>query len=263
MSDDKKYYYLKLKENFFDSSELIALESLQDGMLYSNILLKLYLRSLNRGGCLMLTDRIPYDTSILARVVRHPEGVVKEALKIFKELSLIEILDTGEIYMLDIQNYIGESSTEADRKRSYRLRIEQNKNGQMSGQMSHQMSRQKSTINRDRDKDKDIYIEDEKDTTTKNQSKKKKKFVPPTLEEVKAYVAERKSNVDAEYFFEYFDTGNWIDSQGKPVNNWKQKLISWERANKSKKPIPHSNVPEPLYKPPGKEYARLSALNVD
>lgn len=50
MSDNRKYYYLKLKENYFDDDSIILLESMQDGILYSNILLKLYLKSLKHGG---------------------------------------------------------------------------------------------------------------------------------------------------------------------------------------------------------------------
>ena len=46
MSDNRKYYYLKLKESYFDDDAIVLLESMQDGMLYSNILLKLYLKSL-------------------------------------------------------------------------------------------------------------------------------------------------------------------------------------------------------------------------
>ena len=42
MSDNRKYYYLKLKESYFDDDAIVLLESMQDGMLYSNILLKLY-----------------------------------------------------------------------------------------------------------------------------------------------------------------------------------------------------------------------------
>lgn len=48
MSDNKKYYYLRVKENFYDSDEMIILESMPDGFLYSNILIKLYLRSLKK-----------------------------------------------------------------------------------------------------------------------------------------------------------------------------------------------------------------------
>ena len=46
MADNRKYYYLKLKENFFDSDSIVLLEDMKDGILYSNILLKLYLKSL-------------------------------------------------------------------------------------------------------------------------------------------------------------------------------------------------------------------------
>ena len=50
MSDNRKYYYLKLKENYFDDDSIVLLESMPDGVLYSNILLKLYLKSLKHGG---------------------------------------------------------------------------------------------------------------------------------------------------------------------------------------------------------------------
>ena len=127
MSDNKKYYYLKLKENFFESDSMILLESMKDGYLYSNILMKLYLRSLKDNGRLMLNGTIPYNSQMLASVTRHQVGTLEKALDIFKELGLIEILDSGAIYMMDIQNFIGRSSTEADRQRKYYNRTESEK----------------------------------------------------------------------------------------------------------------------------------------
>ena len=127
MADNKKYYYLKLKENFFESDSMILLESMKDGYLYSNILMKLYLRSLKDNGRLMLNGTIPYNSQMLASVTRHQVGTLEKALDIFKELGLIEILDSGAIYMMDIQNFIGRSSTEADRQRKYYNRIESEK----------------------------------------------------------------------------------------------------------------------------------------
>lgn len=134
MADNKKYYYLKLKDNFFESDNIILLESMDDGYMYENILIKLYLKSLKDGGRLMLNRRIPYNARMIASVTRHQIGTVEKALEIFEQLELIEVLDNGTIYMLDIQNFIGESSTEADRKREYRARIEQEKElGQIEG----------------------------------------------------------------------------------------------------------------------------------
>lgn len=124
MADNKKYYYFRLTDSFFDSENMVILEAMPDGYLYSNILLKLYAKSLRGGGKLMLTERIPYSAAMLAKVTRHQVGTVEKALQIFQDLNLIEILDSGAIFVTDIQNFIGKSTTEADRKRSYRNQIE-------------------------------------------------------------------------------------------------------------------------------------------
>lgn len=127
MAENQKYYYLKLKDDFFDDEKIILLESIPDGYLYCNILLKLYLRSLKFRGKLMFSERIPYDVNMLATLTRHQVGTVQKALDAFRTLELIEIIDNGAIYMMDIQSYIGTSSTEGDRKREQRERIKQEK----------------------------------------------------------------------------------------------------------------------------------------
>ena len=71
MADNRKYYYLKLKENFFDSDSIVLLEDMKDGILYSNILLKLYLKSLKNGGKLQLDEYIPYTAQMIATLTRH------------------------------------------------------------------------------------------------------------------------------------------------------------------------------------------------
>ena len=156
MADNKKYYYLKLKENFYDSEQLIILQNMQDGYLYSDILMKLYLRSLKTNGKLMFNNIIPYTPNVLAQVVRHQVGTVEKALKIFKDLGLIEVLDNGAIYMLDIQNFIGKSSTEADRIRNYRTEISNQKEPNCTNVL--QMYSRDRDRDRDRDKAKDIDI---------------------------------------------------------------------------------------------------------
>lgn len=129
MSDNHKYYYIRLKENFFDSDEIKLLESIPNvGYKYSNILLKMYLKSLKYNGKLMFNDRIPFNKEMLSIVVGHSVGDVKDAIEKFEKFGLIETLDSGEIYMLDIQNFIGKTSTEADRIKAYRSKIDNEKN---------------------------------------------------------------------------------------------------------------------------------------
>lgn len=128
MADNKKYYYIRLKENFFDSDEIKLLESIpNDGYKFSNILLKMYLKSLKYDGRLMFNERIPFNAEMLATVTGHSLGDVTRAIDMFKKFGLIEVLETGEIYMLDIQSFIGKTSTEADRKRRYRSEIDEKK----------------------------------------------------------------------------------------------------------------------------------------
>ena len=161
MADNKKYYYLKLKENFFDTDEMIILESMPDGYLYLNILLKLYLRSLKYDGRLMFNDRIPFNSNMLAQVTRHSVGVIEKAMNIFQELGLVEILDNGAIYISDIQNFIGASSTEADRIRNYRGKIERERK-KMPCTNVQQMS-DKSTPEIEIELEKELEIEKEKE----------------------------------------------------------------------------------------------------
>lgn len=127
MADNKKYYYLKLKEGFFDTDNMKLLQAMKDGHMYSDILLKLYLQSLRQEGRLMYRDIIPYTPEMIATITNHQIGTVEKAMQIFEKMGFIEILDNGAIYMLDIQNFIGQSSSEADRKRSYRKLIESEK----------------------------------------------------------------------------------------------------------------------------------------
>ena len=79
-------------------------------------------------------------------------------------------------------------------------------------------------------------LEDEKPKRVR----KKKEFTPPTLDEVKAYAISRNSIVDPVKFFDYYNAGNWVDSKGEPVRNWKQKFITWEGRDKDKHSSPNN-----------------------
>ena len=241
MSDDKKYYYLKLKDNFFDPDAMIVLESMQDGYLYSNILLKLFLRSLKNEGKLMFNERIPYNSNILSQVVRHNVGVIEKAMKIFSDLELIEVLDNGAIYMLDIQNFIGSSSTEADRQRNYRNQLEIDRGLKHSLQMSHQMSHQ--TLHQMNDKSTpEIELKIKKEL--------KKDLKKEVVQKTKKIYNECVEISDTEYqtLIERYGTeerlkkgieilNNYLMTSGKKYKSHYHVLIGWvlERVNENEK----------------------------
>ena len=127
MSENKKYYYMKLKENFFSSERMVVLEMMPDGILYSNLLLKMYLMSLKHNGILLLHENLPHTPQTIATFTRHQIGTVERALQIFLKLGFVELLTDGAYYMPDIQLLVGRSSTEAERKRRERLRLQAQK----------------------------------------------------------------------------------------------------------------------------------------
>ena len=243
MSDNKKYYYLRLKDNFFDSDELKILESMKDGYLYSNILLKLYLRSLKNDGKLVVNDRIPYNAEMLASVTGHQVGTVKQALSIFKDLGLIDVLENGAIYMLDIQNFIGRGSSEADRKREYRQRIETDRT---NVQTNLRQISEKSPPEIEIELEKEIKIEKEIDSSASTTTKRKR-FEKPTLSEIEQYCIERNNNVNAEQFFDYYESNGWKVGKNS-MKDWKAAVRTWERSE--------------YRKPNSKKNSKEDAINV-
>jgi len=236
MSDNKKYYYLRLKDNFFDSDELKILESMKDGYLYSNILLKLYLRSLKNDGKLVVNEHIPYSADMLASVTGHQVGTIKQALSVFKNLGLIDVLDNGAIYMLDIQNFIGKGSSEADRKREYRQRIETDRT---NVQTNIRQISDKSTPEIEIELEKDIEIEKEIHSSAKSTTTKRKRFEKPTLSQITQYCLERNNNVNAEQFYDYYESNGWKVGKNA-MKDWKACVRTWER-NGYDKPIKKKN----------------------
>lgn len=72
-------------------------------------------------------------------------------------------------------------------------------------------------------------------------SKKKKKSIIniPSISEIEDYcVNVRHNNIDFKYFYDFYNEANWIDSNGKQIKNWKQKIIQWEHHNKDTKVVP-------------------------
>ena len=248
MSDNKKYYYLRLKDNFFDSDELKILESMKDGYLYSNILLKLYLRSLKNDGKLVVNERIPYNAEMLASVTGHQVGTIKQALSMFKELGLIEVLENGAIYMLDIQNFIGKGSTEADRQRLYDRRIsEERKQNKLTQSRNLEEICKKSTPEIEIELEKDIEIEKEIHSSAKSTTTKRKRFEKPTLSQITQYCLERNNNVNAEQFYDYYESNGWKVGKNS-MKDWKAAVRTWERSE--------------YRKPNSKKNSKEDAINV-
>ena len=239
MSDNRKYYYLKLKESYFDDDAIVLLESMQDGMLYSNILLKLYLKSLKYGGTLQLDENIPYTAQMIATITRQQVGTVERALQIFMKLGLVEPLDNGALYMSNIELFIGQSSTEGERKRRARMKISEQK------RLSGQVSEAKADIcppEIEIKKEIDIEIEKERELETgqapsRSYGRYNNVFLSDTeLDELKAELPDKW-----EYYIDRLSTH--IASKGTKYRSHAATIYKWAQEDEAKKP-PKKGIPD-------------------
>lgn len=74
---------------------------------------------------------------------------------------------------------------------------------------------------KEKDKEEDIILSADK-------PQPRKRFVPPSVEEVRTYCQERKNNVDAQRFVDYYTANGWHVGKN-PMKDWKAAFRTWER----------------------------------
>ena len=120
---DKKYYWLRLQKDFFKRHDIRIVESMPNGKDYILFYLKVICESANHGGNLRFSETIPYSEEMLATITNTNVDVVRNAIKIFQELNMIEVLDNGTYFMHEVQNMVGYETEWAIKKREYRKKV--------------------------------------------------------------------------------------------------------------------------------------------
>ena len=234
MAENKRFFWLKLKEDFFEDETIEWLEEQPNGKEYVLFYLKMCLKSLKHDGKLYRevgTRIIPYDVNKLAEITKTSVDTVMVATKVLTDIGLVQQMDDETLYMSQVMNMVGSAidSPAANKKRRQRAK------GQLGDTLSPQIESKCPTEYRDKSieyRDKSIEIDSIGDKSPKTSAKtsKKRTFKPPTLAEVNDYILEKGiHNVSAKAFFEYYEAGDWHDAKGNKVKSWKQKLLTWAR----------------------------------
>ena len=119
---EKKYYWLKLKRDFFKRHDIRIIEAMPNGEDYILFYLKLLLESVDHEGNLRFSDTIPYNEQMLSVITNTNIDIVRAAMEVFKELKMIEILDDLTIYMAEVVKLIGSETKWAEKKRAQRAK---------------------------------------------------------------------------------------------------------------------------------------------
>ena len=231
----KKYFWLKLKEDFFTSKEIKKLRKVSGGDTFVIIYLKMQLLSIKQEGYLKFDGVEDSFAEEIALTLDENEENVKMTLAFLFNYNLIEKITEDDYYMTRVSETIGKESDSADRVRKHREKaklIENNVRKTLQCNIDVTQSNTDVTIcNTEIEKEKEIYIEKELELKKSNEKKTKTKvFVIPTIDEIKEYIKEIKSNIDADDFLDYYISTDWHVGS-KKMKDWKATVRRWTRNN--------------------------------
>lgn len=122
---DKRYYWLKLKRDFFKRHDIRIIESMPNGKDYILFYLKLLCESVDHDGSLRFSEQIPYNEDMLATITNTNVDIVRNAINIFAQLGMMEIMDDGTYFMAEVQKMIGSAADNDNANRQRRFREKQ------------------------------------------------------------------------------------------------------------------------------------------
>ena len=231
---DKRYYWLKLKRDFFKRHDIRIIEAMPNGKDYILFYLKLLCESIDHDGSLRFSEKIPYSETMLATLTDTNVDIVRSAIKVFSELGMMEVLDDGTYFMSEVERLVGSETDWAVKKRIYRE--------------NHPAIEDKSRTKKDnvrQEKEKELDKEKDKDI-------KRGHFVPPTATEVRQYCDESGNHIDPDAFVDFYASKNWMVGKNK-MKDWRAAVRNWERKDKERPIKSNQN-----FKPSGTDYDALA-----
>lgn len=224
--------WIKIVTDIFDDEKILLIESLPEADAIIVIWFKLLCLAgkQNNQGVFLLNNRIAYTDEMLATIFRRNIATVRLALSTFENFGMIEIIDG----VITIPNWSKHQSLDqlekkreymrnymAERRNEQKVLCETNsKANSKTNSKTNVSSLDKNRIDKNRI-DKNIEEKEEK-------KKSASRFIPPSLEEVKAYCAERKNSVDAEHFIDYYSSNGWKVGKNS-MKDWKAAVRNWEK----------------------------------
>lgn len=160
---DKKYYWLKLKKDFFKRHDIKIIEDMDNGKDYILFYLKLLCESVDHEGNLRFSETIPYNEKMLSTITNTNIDIVRSAMKVFTELNMIEVLEDSTIFMRECNKMLGCETYWAEQKRKQREK--QDKIGQCPTNVQDVQVMSKQEI------EKELEIEQEIDIVSKKEEK--------------------------------------------------------------------------------------------
>lgn len=222
MAEGKRYFWLKLYDDFFDSLRIKKLRKMAGGDTYTIIYLKMQLRAMKTDGLLTFTGVEADFVDELALDLNEEPDNIRVTLAYLSACGLMETADNVSFFLPYAAICTGSETASTQRVREFRAR-------QKTLQCNADVTQMKRLGNAEIEKEKEIESEIEKSKSKGRASR----FTPPTVEDVRAYCLERGNQVDPERFVDYYTANGWKVGKN-PMKDWKAAVRTWERDDKKK-----------------------------
>ena len=220
----KRYYWLKLKRDFFKRHDIRIIENMPNGKDYILFYLKLLCESVDHDGKLRFSTEIPYNENMLATITDTNVDIVRQAVKIFTELNMMEVMDDGTYYMNEVSKMLGSETEWAERKRINR-QTQKSIEGHVEDIVGTLSNDEKTLSNKSKSKSK-----------SKNKENIKKKTSPPSHDEARDWYASHSYVFGFERWWQYYAEAEkpWTKADGSPVKDWKRTMLTWQSIDDKK-----------------------------
>lgn len=230
MSDKQKrrYYWLKLKENFFEEDTIEWLEEQPNGKEYCLFYLKLCLKSLKTEGLLVRNVgnlMIPYDPESLAKLTNSKADTVKVAMDLFNKIGLIEIMDSGEIYLNQLGEMVGTETESARQKRLQRSKEDNVRTLSGKGRLELELEIEKEI---DIEKKKEITPSQPKAATTRHKYGEYKNVLLSDQE-----LEKLKSEFPSDWQKRIENVSEYCATSGRTYKNYLAVIRKWAKKDNS------------------------------
>lgn len=247
---ERKKYWLKLDKDFLKSPQMKVLKNMPNGKDYIIFYLSLMLESVETVGHLRFTSLVPYNDDMLSAITDTNIDIVRQAVKIFCELGLMQIFDDGTIFMPNVPKMTGKECESAERVRKYRTKLKEQENIKML-QCNNDVT--KCNDNKDKDKEKNK----EKDKKEKINKKNYGDFGNVLLTDDE-YIKIQKLFPN-DYIKRIQTLDDYIQSKGKKYKDFVATLKNWARRDgykfpEEQKEYKEITITEEEYHKRGKKY---------
>lgn len=215
MAENKRYFWLRLHDDFFDSLRIKKMRKMAGGDTYTIIYLKMQLKSIKKGGVLTFTGVEQDFASELALDIDESVEDVKMTLSYLIGCGLVQCSDEVNFFLPYAVENTGSETASTQRSRDFR----QKQKVLHCNTTATQVQRE---CNAEIEIETEIEKEIERDVCAPTRE------THPTVEEIASYCKERNNRIDPKHFYDYYDARGWMLGNTK-MKDFRAVVRDWER----------------------------------